>query len=931
MQSGSLRKFWRRRAREEISVLASGVLVFGQVAPCYADSAAAIAAAAADGEAAAAAMAPNAATLFGKDAHGNLVLNQGSTNQATVAPAQLAPGTGAVDAASLSGAGGTIGLRTAVGATAQQALSAGTGAPSNAYSALLSSYATMAPNLSSDPMFSTTRSVISSLGSNAALFGDCRTTTTYKTTTTKTQVPDYQQCDRHLVSSENLTLTHSYSDGVIVSGGGDVAIASCGDGCLDITLGRIGDNYWVPPSGCAIYDQLGSVTVLNPAAITSAQLIRAKFDDRMQVYLNGGKIWQSSDVFPPEKTGRGVSCDLKTNWDVDPGVDVTGTLRQGGTIPFNIRVSVGGAGEGYVDLRVSYNAALLTYDSWASTADTTKALTTLQEGSVCHSSVACAAMPPLDADGCAPQAVGRVCPGWFTSPTTLAFASYVSPLCTQVQVTSSCNTAKGAMACYTDFQGKQQCYYNDGSSTDTCGALKGNPACSYVGTQCIQTDEVTGGCLVDVDTYDCGQTVAVPASTTASQAVTCTGPVQCMGTQCTSATVESNGNFAATAAKLQAIEMIRGDGACANPSDPASCAIFPGNADKCKVAVGGYVNCCNKAVSVNMADYMKMVFSLRAIDSAVMKLGTDSPVRGAWEMMTSPIDETGTLVDSAWQEAQSAFTSEANAVWASVAPNAGQLVTTASGTAIDQTATESLGEITASLTNDAAEWTYNTFGQEAANMLFSSAADAGASAFTGEGTLVEAGAQLGGMAGDLMTGIGAAYAVYSITTTLIKIIFACETAEYQLDTARQLKECHYIGSYCDSSLGVCIERQESYCCFDSPLARIMQEQARGQLGVGWGSAKSPQCEGLTVAQLNAVDWSKVDLSEWVALLVQSGLSASAATVTADSLTGSGNALSTGTAQPDSIAVSVSRLTGLDLSATMQNAKTQLQTTAGPLP
>ena len=72
----------------------------------------------------------------------------------------------------------------------------------------------------------------------------------------------------------------------------------------------------------------------------------------------------------------------------------------------------------------------------------------------------------------------------------------------------------------------------------------------------------------------------------------------------------------------------------------------------------------------------------------------------------------------------------------------------------------------------------------------------------------------------------------------------CEQAEFELGAKRELKSCHYVGSYCASDvLGVCIERRRSYCCFTTPLARILNEQARPQLGRGWGSAKHPDCAG----------------------------------------------------------------------------------------
>jgi conjugal transfer mating pair stabilization protein TraN len=628
-------------------------------------------------------------------------------------------------------------------------------------------------------------------------------------------------------------------------------------------------------------------------------------------------------------------------------VDVTQTLRQAtGPIPFQINVSVGGVGEGYATIQVNYNASAVDDDTWAPPADVATAVSLATQGSACSATFTCQSMPQLDSNGCAITPTGRVCPSWLTSATTVALGSQVNPLCTQVQVNESCSVTAGQMACYTDFQGNQQCYDNPGTNSDNCTALRSNRACSYVTTQCIDTDPTTGVCLVDVDTYDCGPDLKTPGSVTATQATTCLGPVRCMGTECTSSTLESNPDFGKLASTLQAVDMM-GDGGCADPSDPTSCQIFQGKAGKCKVAVGGYVNCCKHAVSVSMADYLNMVFSLRSVNSAIMKLATDSPVRGAWEMITSPIDSTGTLVDSAWSEAQAAFTSTANSVWASAAPNAGELFSNGEfidgmpGTGlIDGTSSGALSGLTATVTNDVAQWTANNFGDAAANLIFSQAPNvgggiAGGAAAFGPDGMAAGGVQFGGgaaMLGTAITWIGAAYAIYSIVTTLIQIIYACETEEYQLDAERQLKETHYIGSYCDQDiLGLCIERRESYCAFNTPLARIIQEQVRPQLGLGWGSAKTPQCEGLTVAQFSQVDWSKVDLSEWVGLLMSSGLIASVGSITPDTLTGSGNPLSLGGSRANAITRSVARLQGVDLSGTMTKAQQQLRSATGPLP
>jgi conjugal transfer mating pair stabilization protein TraN len=48
------------------------------------------------------------------------------------------------------------------------------------------------------------------------------------------------------------------------------------------------------------------------------------------------------------------------------------------------------------------------------------------------------------------------------------------------------------------------------------------------------------------------------------------------------------------------------------------------------------------------------------------------------------------------------------------------------------------------------------------------------------------------------------------------------------------------------------------------LARILNEQGRAQLGRSWGGAESPDCSGFTVAQLQSLDFSRMDLTEFYA-------------------------------------------------------------------
>jgi conjugal transfer mating pair stabilization protein TraN len=80
--------------------------------------------------------------------------------------------------------------------------------------------------------------------------------------------------------------------------------------------------------------------------------------------------------------------------------------------------------------------------------------------------------------------------------------------------------------------------------------------------------------------------------------------------------------------------------------------------------------------------------------------------------------------------------------------------------------------------------------------------------------------------------------------------------------------CVHVGTYCSSRiLGACITRKQSYCCFNSRLARIVNEQGRAQLGRDYGDAKSPDCSGITVDALQRLDFSRMDLSEFYAEIV----------------------------------------------------------------
>jgi hypothetical protein len=102
-----------------------------------------------------------------------------------------------------------------------------------------------------------------------------------------------------------------------------------------------------------------------------------------------------------------------------------------------------------------------------------------------------------------------------------------------------------------------------------------------------------------------------------------------------------------------------------------------------------------------------------------------------------------------------------------------------------------------------------------------------------------------------------------------QVLSKMRTTYLNKDYNAQDANCKYIGEYCAKKvLGTCIQKKRTFCCFSSPLARIIHEQGRPQFNIGWGSAKSPNCRGFTMDEFQMLDFSSIDLSEWIANFIE---------------------------------------------------------------
>ncbi|MEM2145329.1 MAG: conjugal transfer protein TraN, partial [Candidatus Jordarchaeaceae archaeon] len=116
--------------------------------------------------------------------------------------------------------------------------------------------------------------------------------------------------------------------------------------------------------------------------------------------------------------------------------------------------------------------------------------------------------------------------------------------------------------------------------------------------------------------------------------------------------------------------------------------------------------------------------------------------------------------------------------------------------------------------------------------------------------------------------IGLAMAVASLVMTYF--MMSCDAQDYQTVRLRRAGRCVKIGDFCIKKWPVvgCVQKGRRYCCFNSKIARIIHEQGRPQLSTfnyshNWGGSRKPNCRGFTPEEFQALDFGKIDFSEYI--------------------------------------------------------------------
>ncbi|EGH6430438.1 conjugal transfer mating pair stabilization protein TraN [Salmonella enterica] len=759
----------------------------------------------------------------------------------------------------------------------------------SAYQVLMDAANRSRPDFSNDPVLNLSKKTYEDMDLIAGGFGDCSAETTINQNTINAHIPEYERCQRVVDQSADCEVVHDYDASVVKHYDGPYNLKSCGDGCTELWIGKVGDDYWA--GNCKIYEEYTRVQVSNPDAIVSATLEYVKWDDYMQVWVGKSgqetKVWSGPDGnFPPETAGR---CELSTSWERNPNVDVTPyfkNVKDGDVVTFKIRVSVTGEGEGFGRIKLRYDPSkAITKDEWApqSCMDSAKGVVDgFAEGEItCIDD-------PTDATGCTVINGVKVCESQLKpSP----FPG-IPKLCKKVRVKADYDFYKGQMDYWTDPQGETHCPVNTGGNLNSCQMYEDNPQCGFISSECIDGAEGSSGkCYVFKDTYDCGTDISIP---TLEKETTyqCGGPIRCMGDDCLDITKSQSTDFARASALLNAAQFMTQDMSCTgqnyddNPTgeENVMCSAFAGEAGECKIAVGGVSDCCEKPTNISFADYLNLIMAVPKLDGAVMGLSDGSAVKGAYQVLRDP-------VMSGWTEITQPFASYieniSGAVDSFLQP-------------VQQFAQETIGALKEQITKLTSEALGNASATGAAGV------PAGAPESMTEQILGQQGAA---MLSTVMT----VYTVYVVSMVMIQMIWKCEEKEFTMNAKRALNSCTYVGSYCKSKvLGACVEERESYCCFNSPLSRIIQEQVRPQLGLNFGDARTPQCGGIPLDRIADIDWSKVNLDEWLGILQQNGKLPDPASLNLDALTGAGSDFNIDGTRQDASERIMERLEGINV-------------------
>lgn len=383
----------------------------------------------------------------------------------------------------------------------------------------------------------------------------------------------------------------------------------------------------------------------------------------------------------------------------------------------------------------------------------------------------------------------------------------------------------------------------DDAKQNSCGSLSVDPKCTLVDTKCDNQQTGPDGNLICTDTQKTYRCEVKPAETKATNECT---QINCVGGICQEAEAEPNKDFGTAVAGLEIARQ------AAAYQDINNLKIFNGQNDKCSVKLFGVSNCCKR--EPGGGDFTNSAIALQSgieVGREILEVGSEYiyDMLAGNSLQTSFAPIVGFF--SRAGEAAAVFNPEISAYGFTLGVNTRPA---ASGL---------VGDISILSEIPGGEFFTNIPGLTAPSSLAQSVVLEVPGFLTGSST-----------ATNLYVTFDPATLAFQIAIQLIMQYLQCDQSEQILALKRGRGLCHQVGErYCSSKfLGTCVEKKESHCCYNSKLAKIIAVQGGAQVGKSFGTPKNTDCSGLTVEQLQKVDFSKIDMSEFIADIKERALS-----------------------------------------------------------
>lgn len=470
-----------------------------------------------------------------------------------------------------------------------------------------------------------------------------------------------------------------------------------------------------------------------------------------------------------------------------------------------------------------------------------------------------------------------------------------------------CKTISGVQVCLTDPAVNATCWqYTDTyqciqpNAVDYCAALQATPGCSQVSSVCAVTDTTFGtGCMQWTNTWRCGAGLSTPANTTS------------LGTSYTIATDILNNTACATYASNPTCKL-----AAHTCTDPAAIRLINGLPvyKDCWAWQDSYTclgtmqsNCAapqargctlntSKCIqygsgnSCTLSENIYQCLSSPATTTSTLYCGSQQYCMGGNCFNTGSTPNTDLAQTAAMMEAMRQAGNYQNPATLRIFGGTGGSCTNTLGGLSNCCKPSGGSKSNGGILGNAIVSTGGQVIQYGSSYVYDSLFDnsylvrgfdsmlgstpvgslAGGSAsfspsfgmygFTATFGAAPEGATVLGSAGGVTFAFDPYSLAIAVAIMVIQDMMSCTPDEQNLSLKLGQNLCRFTGSFCSMEIpiiGGCIQTTQTYCCFNSRLARIINTAGGAQIGKA-----ATDCSGFTSDEFAMLDFSKIDLSEF---------------------------------------------------------------------